>query len=136
MSNYNKVKLKNIKNIPAISPKIEICSFPKVREAGNNSSSDIQTINPPTIANITPNKKSLTNGKRIKPKISAPIGSLIPEKNDQKKAFFLLLVEVYIGIATAIPSGMLWSAIANANKNPSSTSFNVPAKVTIPSGKL
>jgi len=41
MSNYNKAKLKNIKNIPAIIPKMDRCSFPKMREAGNNSSNEI-----------------------------------------------------------------------------------------------
>lgn len=94
-------------------------------------------MKPATTASIAFIKKSLMNGKRNNHTKIAPRGSLKPVMKDQRKAFFLLLLLMaYIGIATAMPSGILCNAIAIVNITPSSTSFNVPTKVAMPSGKL
>ena len=52
-------------------------------------------------------KKSSINGKKNKPITTAPMNSLIPDKNDQRNAFFLFFVDAYMGTETAIPSGIL-----------------------------
>jgi len=72
----------------------------------------------------------------MRPITTAPMNSLIPDRNDQKNAFLLFLVEAYIGTETAIPSGILWRAIAIASKIPNSILLTVATKVAIPSGIL
>ena len=66
----------------------------------------------------------------------APTGSESPDRKDILNAFFLSPVAKYIGTETAIPSGILWIAIATAMLIPIVGSWSAPAKVASPSGKL
>ena len=62
-------------------------------------------------------------GFKHKNAINAPRGSAIPDKKAYFMALYLLLVAKYIGIAIAIPSGMLWSAIAIVTVMPREVSW-------------
>ena len=101
-----------------------------------SSSNEIKTIIPATAENNNPKIVSLKNGRKIKYPTIAPIGSVIPERNEIINAFFFLPVEKYIGRDVAIPSGMLCIAIAIAIAVPRYGSFKADVKVAIPSGKL
>ena len=55
-------------------------------------------------------------GKRNKPTVRAPIGSLIPDKKDQRNGFTLLSLQDDTVAATAIPSGILCRNIPRIKK--------------------
>ena len=76
-------------------------------EDGISSANEIYIIIPETTAKTIPRTKSLINGFKNKNEINAPRGSAIPERNEYFNAFALLLVAKYIGMAMAIPSGIL-----------------------------
>ena len=94
------------------------------------------TIMPATRPNKTPYTTEPKTSLKISQPSRAPIGSEIPDRNDQKRAFNLLPVAKYTGIATQMPSGMLCNAIARANAAPSDGDDRVATNVAIPTGKL
>lgn len=100
-----------------------IFEYPYFWEDGISSASDIYSIIPQTTAKIIPNIRSLMKGFKHKNAINAPRGSAIPDKKAYFMALYLLLVAKYIGSAIAIPSGMLWSAIAIVTVMPREVSW-------------
>ena len=68
------------------------CASPWLRERGSSSSKLMKTIIPATNANAMLIMKGLMKGNRTKNPMAAPIGSDIPERNDQRHAFFLFFV--------------------------------------------
>lgn len=78
--------------MPVTKPIMVILLFSYSLAIGSNSSIDMNTIIPAIIPNKIPNIMSLKNGRKIKYPIIAPKGSVIPEKKDTIKAFFLLPV--------------------------------------------
>ena len=68
------------------------CASPWLRERGNSSSKLMKTIIPATKANAILSTKGLMKGNRTKKPMTAPIGSEIPERRDQRNAFFLFFV--------------------------------------------
>lgn len=97
---------------------------------------EIYNITPEIRANIAPRVKSFIYGFKTRKASKAPIGSAIPDKKVYLKAFFILPVEKYIGIATEIPSGILCIAMAKAIESPKAKLSYPAIKVAIPSGKL
>ena len=91
---------------------------------------------PQTTAKIMPRISSLINGFKNKNDKNAPSGSVIPDQKEYLIALYRLPVEKYIGIAMAIPSGILCRAIAKATDMPKPISWYPETKVAIPSGKL
>ena len=91
---------------------------------------------PATAAVITPIAWSGITVLNKRTPIKPPTGSDIPDKNEYKIAKRFLPVEWKIGSAIAIPSGILWIAIAIATGIPSLKSWLETKNVAIPSGKL
>jgi hypothetical protein len=60
----------------------------------------------------------------------------MPERNAHVAAFFRLPLARKTGVATAIPSGMLWRATATMTGIPRAGSFSAIKNVAMPSGKL
>ena len=89
----NNSKLTAITIIPIITPMIVILLFSYSCAIGISSSKEINTIIPATAEKSNPKIVSLKNGRKTRYPTIAPIGSVIPDKNDIKKAFFLLPVE-------------------------------------------
>lgn len=81
-----------IVSIPMKRLAIARCVSPWPRERGNNSSKLMKTIIPATKANARLSTYGVMNGNSTKNPISAPIGSEIPERRDQRNAFFLFFV--------------------------------------------
>ncbi|KKL82580.1 hypothetical protein LCGC14_1983340 [marine sediment metagenome] len=86
-------------------------------------------MNPPVNDSIAPRRMSLIKGKRNNPTRTAPIGSLIPDKKDQRIGFNLLSSYDETVVATAIPSGILCKAIAVVINIPRLIPFRAPIKV-------
>jgi hypothetical protein len=68
------------------------CPASKALALGMSSSTEIDTMIPPVAARANPMTFVDRMGMRIAAARQAPAISLIPERNDQKNAFFLLLV--------------------------------------------
>ena len=81
-----------IVSIPRKRLVIARCASPWLRESGNSSSKLMKTIMPATKANAMLSTKGLMKGNRTKKPMIAPIGSEIPERRDQRNAFFLFFV--------------------------------------------
>jgi len=75
---------------------------------------DIKTISPAIPERRYPKIIEFKNGRRTRAVSIAPIGSTTPDKKDHRNALPLLPVALYTGADTAIPSGILWMAIAIA----------------------
>ncbi len=89
----NNSKLRAIIPIPRMVPIIVTLLFSYSRAIGRSSSIEINTIIPAIAPNKIPNSVSLKNGRSIRYPIIAPKGSVIPEKKETIKAFFLLPLE-------------------------------------------
>lgn len=89
----NSNKLTAIIAIPKTVPIIVTLLFSYSRAIGSSSSIEMNTIIPAIKPNNIPNTVSLKKGLKIMNPIIAPKGSVSPEKNETKKAFFLLFVE-------------------------------------------
>lgn len=67
------------------------CSSPWLKESGNSSSKLMKTIIPATNARVKLSTNGVIKLNNIKNPTSAPIGSEIPERRDQRNAFFFIL---------------------------------------------
>lgn len=68
------------------------CASPWLKEIGSNSSKLMKTIMPATKAKARLSTNGVIKGNNTKKPITAPISSEIPERKDQRNAFFLSFV--------------------------------------------
>ena len=91
------------------------CASPWLRESGNSSSKLMKTIIPATKANAKLSTNGVMNGDNTKKPMIAPIGSDIPERRDQRNAFFGFLLRNRLGSTLRflqVCYGVQWRLVA------------------------
>ena len=102
---------------PAVIPIATMCSCLCAWAVGMSSSAVMYVMTPPAIERMSAWIRGV--GDAMNNMITkAPMGSAIPDRNVIAKIFVFFTPAAKSGAAVAMPSGILWIAMATATSNP------------------